>query len=85
MTGIRVVQWTTGHVARHAVRAVVERPDLDLVGAYAFSEDKVGKDVGDLAGVGHAIGVAATDDIDSLIGLRPDCVIYMPLHPDIEH
>jgi hypothetical protein len=85
MTGIRVVQWTTGHVARHAVRAVVERPDLELVGVYAFSADKVGKDVGELAGLGQPVGVAATDDIDSLIALRPDCVIYMPLHPDIEH
>lgn len=80
----RIVQWTTGAVARHAVKAIVERPDMELVGTYAFSKDKVGCDVGALTALGRDIGVAATDDIDSLIGLRPDCVLYMPLHPDVE-
>ncbi|HKY13667.1 MAG TPA: hypothetical protein VJM33_01990 [Microthrixaceae bacterium] len=79
----RIVQWTTGLVARQAVRAIVERPDLELVGAYAFSAEKVGSDVGDLVGLGRQLGITATDDIDALIALRPDCVVYMPLHPDV--
>jgi hypothetical protein len=82
---LRVVQWTTGKVASEALKATVERPDLELVGVYAFSKAKVGKDVGELAGLGRTIGVAATDDIDALIALQPDCVAYMPLHPDVEH
>ena len=41
----RVVQWTTGHVARFATRAVLEHPDLELVGCFAHSPDKVGRDV----------------------------------------
>jgi hypothetical protein len=85
MNQARIVQWTTGLVARHAVKAIVERPDLELVGVYAYSKDKVGKDAGELVGLGRSVGVTATDDIDQLIGLRPDCVLYMPLHPDIEH
>ena len=56
---------------------------MELVGLYAYSEDKVGRDVGDLAGLGRTLGVAATDDIDEIIALRPDCVSYMPLVPDI--
>jgi 2,4-diaminopentanoate dehydrogenase len=80
----RVVQWTTGAVARHAVKAILERGDLELVGAYAFSKDKVGRDVGDLSGLGRDVGVAATDDIEALVALRPECVVYMPLHPDVE-
>lgn len=82
---LRVAQWTTGNVARQAVRAVVERPDLELVAAFAFSKDKVGRDVGELAGLGRPIGVTATDDIDAVIALKPDCVLYMPLHPDVGH
>jgi hypothetical protein len=85
MAGTRVVQWTTGAVARHAVKSVLERPDLDLVGAYAFSAEKVGQDVGDLIGLDRAVGVAATDDVQALIDLKPDCVLYMPLHLDLEH
>src|SRR3954451_9461117 len=82
---LRVVQWTTGNVARQAVKAVVERPDLELVGVYAFSQDKVGRDVAELADLPDPVGVAATDDIDEIVGLQPDCVLYMPLHPDFAH
>ena len=42
----RVVLWTTGHVARFAGRAVLAHPDLELVGAYAWSPGKAGQDVG---------------------------------------
>ena len=79
----RVVQWTTGNVARQTVRAVLARPDLELVGVYAFSGDKVGRDVGDLCGLDRPTGVTATDDVDALLGLGPDCVVYTPLHPDL--
>ncbi len=81
---LRVVQWTTGNVARQAVQAVVERADLELVGGYAFSASKVGCDIGELAGLGRDLGVTATDDIEALVALNPDCVLYMPLHPDVE-
>ncbi len=85
MAGTRVVQWTTRAVARHAVKAVLERPDLDLIGAYAFSAEKVGRDVGDLIGLDRTVDVLATDDVQALIDLKPDCVLYMPLHLDLEH
>jgi len=85
MTTARVVQWTTGLVARQAIRAIVERSDLELVGVYAFSKEKVGQDAGDLVGLGRPLGIRATDDIEALVALRPDCVVYMPLHPEIEH
>jgi hypothetical protein len=81
---LRVVQWTTGNVAKQAVRAVLDRTGLDLVGVYAFSPDKVGKDVGELVDLDRTVGVTATDDIDALIALEPDCVLYMPLHPDVD-
>jgi 2,4-diaminopentanoate dehydrogenase len=82
---VRIVQWTTGKVARESIKAILDRPDLELVGVYAFSKEKVGQDVGDLAKLGRKIGITATDDIAALLALRPDCVVYMPLHPDVEH
>ena len=77
----RVVQWTTGNVGKRSVRAVVARPDLELVGCYAWSGDKVGRDVGELCGI-DAIGVTATDDVDHLLALKPNCVVYNPMWPD---
>lgn len=81
----RLIQWTSGKVATEAVKTVLARPDMELVGAFAFSPSKVGTDLGELCGLGQSIGVAATDDIDELIALKADCVLYMPLHPDIDH
>ncbi|MCK9899987.1 dihydrodipicolinate reductase [Frankia sp. Cpl3] len=72
-------------MARESLKTIVERPGLELVGLYAFSREKVGRDAGELAGLGRSLGVTATDDIDALIALQPDCVVYMPLYPDIEH
>jgi 2,4-diaminopentanoate dehydrogenase len=82
---LRVVQWTTGNVAKASLRSILHRDDMELVGVYAHSPEKVGKDAGELAGLDRDLGIAATDDIDALIALHPDCVAYMPLYPDLAH
>lgn len=81
---LRVVQWTTGNIAREAVPTVLERTDMELVGAFAFSPSKVGVDIAELVGIDEPIGVTATDDIEALLALRPDCVVYSPLHFNVE-
>lgn len=63
---------------------MVGHPLLDLAGCYAYSADKVGKDVGELCGL-DPIGVTATDDIDALLALQPDCVSYMAYRPNFDH
>jgi hypothetical protein len=79
----RVVQWTTGHVGRDAAKGILRHPDLELVGCYAWSEEKEGRDVGTLCGLDE-IGVVATRDIDRLLALEPDCVCYTPNQLDVE-
>ncbi len=80
---IRVVQWTTGNVGKRAVRAIVGVPHLELVGCYAWSDDKVGVDVGELCGIGP-IGVTATNDVDFLLAAMPDVVLYSPMWPSTD-
>jgi 2,4-diaminopentanoate dehydrogenase len=80
---LRVVQWTTGNVGKRSVRSVVAHPDLELVGCYAWSGDKAGRDVGELCGM-EPVGVTATGDVDALLGLRPDCVVYNPMWSDTD-
>lgn len=77
---IRVVVWATGGVGSIAIDAVHRRPDLELVGVWVHSPDKVGRDAGELAG-GPPVGVTATDDADALIALQPDCVVYTASGP----
>ncbi len=55
----------------------MSNPELELVGCYAWGSDKVGVDVGVLCGI-SPVGVTATDDVDALLALRPDCVVYNP-------
>ena len=78
---LRVVVWATGWVGSLAVRAVHRRPDLDLVGVWVHSEEKDGRDAGELAGLGN-IGVVATRDADALLELAPDCVLYTASGPE---
>lgn len=80
---LRVVQWTTGNVGQRSVRAVAAHPDFDLVGCYAWSPDKVGRDVGELCGI-DPLGITATDDVDALLALRPDCIVYNPMWQDVD-
>ena len=42
----RVIQWATGHVGIHALKGIINRPDLELVGLCVSSPDKVGRDAG---------------------------------------
>ena len=77
----RVVVWSTGGVGAIAIDAISRRPDLELVGVWVHSPDKVGKDAGELAG-GGPLGVAATNDADALITLAPDCVVYAASGPE---
>jgi hypothetical protein len=80
---IRVVQWTTGNVGRQSVRAVVAHPDFELVGCYAWSPEKVGRDAGELCGI-DPVGVIATGDVGALLALAPDCVLYNPMWQDVD-
>jgi hypothetical protein len=80
---LRVVQWTTGNVGKQSVEAIAAHPDLDLVGCYAWSPDKVGSDVGVLSGI-EPLGVTATDDVGALLALKPDCVVYNPMWIDVD-
>lgn len=81
---LRVVQWTTGNVGEQTALAILSNPHLELVGCYAWSDDKRGKDVGELLGIEN-VGVYVTDDIDALIALKPDCVCYNPIWGDADH
>jgi len=73
----RVVQWATGNVGSRAMQRVIEHPGMELVGVWVSNPDKVGRDAGELCGVAP-VGVKATNSLDEVIALKPDCVLYMP-------
>ena len=78
--GYRVVQWGTGAVGVEAIRGILDHPDLELSGIKVYSEEKVGRDAGDLIGSGP-VGVTAARHVDTA---DVDAVLYAPRHPDVD-
>ncbi len=74
----RVIQWATGGVGRAAIQGIVSHPELELAGAWVHTGDKAGRDVGEICGLG-ALGISATSDVEELLALRADCVVYAPV------
>ena len=72
---LRIVEWSTGTVGKHAIAGILARPELELVGVWVSSDAKHGKDVGELCGT-EPLGLTATMHKDELIALEPDCVLH---------
>ncbi len=77
----RVIQWATGGVGRASIEGIRSHPELVLVGAWVHSAEKAGRDVGEICGLGP-IGVEASDDVEALLALEADCVMYAPIMAD---
>jgi hypothetical protein len=80
---LRVGVWGTGNVGLRALRATIEHPLMELVAVRVYSEAKEGLDAGELCGI-PATGVRATRSIDDVLAARPDCVIYLPHHLEVD-
>ncbi|MBW2424871.1 MAG: dihydrodipicolinate reductase [Deltaproteobacteria bacterium] len=79
-----VIQWATGSVGREALRAILIHPALELAGVLVHSEEKSGKDAGELCGA-PATGVLATNDIEAILACEADCVVYAPRQASLDH
>ncbi len=77
---LRVAVWGSGGVGAPAIRAIVERPDLELVGVWVHSAHRIGVDAGVLAG-GESIGLPALGDVDAILAMQPDCICYTASGP----
>ena len=78
---LKVIQWATGGVGRAAIEGIVAHPELELVGCWVHSAEKAGRDVGEICGMAP-LGVTATNDIDALVDMAADCVMYSPIMAD---
>jgi 4-hydroxy-tetrahydrodipicolinate reductase len=71
----RVVVWGTGFVGKMVIPEILPHPEFALVGVGVSNPAKVGRDVGEICG-GDPIGLAATDDLDALVALKPDALVH---------
>ncbi|MCP5178491.1 MAG: dihydrodipicolinate reductase [Pseudomonadales bacterium] len=75
---IRVFQWASGTVGRHAARAVLDSPGYSLVGLHVLTPAKVGRDAGEILGT-PPTGVRTTGDIAAILRSEADVVLHAPL------
>src|SRR5262245_1558028 len=75
---LRVIQWATGFVGQEAIKGVLAHPELELVGCWVHSPEKVGKDVGEICGIGP-IGVTAVGTLEEICAIDADAVVYAPV------
>lgn len=76
MSRKRVIVWGTGPIGMPGLRNLIDHPEHELVGLHAWSADKVGRDAGEVAGVDVRTGVIATSDVQELLALKADCLVY---------
>lgn len=82
-TPLRVAVISTGGVGTYALRAIARRANYELVGVWVHSPEKTGRDAGELVGLGQ-LGVTTTADLDEIIALKPDCVVYTASGPELD-
>ena len=73
---IRVALIGPGNCGSLALRQLINDPRFELCGVWVYSDDKMGRDAGELAGVNVTTGVVAGNDLDAIIAGKPDCVVY---------
>ena len=66
MRRIKAVVYGVGAMNSVATRMMLEK-GVDIVGALARSPEKVGRDLGDVAGLGFETGVRIEDDPDRVL------------------
>jgi len=79
----RVIQWATGTVGKVALKHFIENPTIELVGVLVTNPEKVGKDAGEIVGL-PPTGVIATNDIEKVIALDADCVLFAGIVKDLD-
>lgn len=79
---LRVFQVASGNVGTEMIKRICKHPDLELIGLHCYSPEKVGRDAGEIAGIGP-VGVTATGSIDDILAARPDCVTFHGVWPDL--
>jgi 2,4-diaminopentanoate dehydrogenase len=77
---IRVAHIGTGNVGGLALAELITNPLFELTGVCVSTPEKVGKDAGELCGVGlepgTVAGIAADGDLDAVLATKPECVVY---------
>jgi 4-hydroxy-tetrahydrodipicolinate reductase len=77
MPNIRVMHFGLGPIGAAIVKQVASRPGFKIVGAVDVDPAKIGRDIGDVAGLKNRLNLRVQDDaVKALKSARPDIVVH---------
>lgn len=77
MGKIRLVLYGVGAVGSRIARFLLQKEGVEIVGAVDVAEDKVGKDLGEVLGVGKQLGITVSDNPNNVFSqTNADVVVH---------
>jgi hypothetical protein len=77
MEKVRVIVYGVGAMGSGIVRMMSDKEGIEIVGAIDVSEEKVGRDLGEVAGVGKKLGIVVSDKPDTILSsTKADIVLH---------
>lgn len=73
---LRVIQYGIGAIGAEITRLVINRPNLELVGAIDAAPEKVGRDLGEVVGLPERLGIPITSDPALLRSSGADVMLH---------
>jgi hypothetical protein len=74
---IRTIHFGVGAIGAEVVRAILDNPEIEVVGAVDASPAKAGQDLGEAAGLGRRLGIPVSYHAESLLkDVYADVVIH---------
>src|SRR3970282_1895119 len=74
---MRTIHYGIGAIGAEVVRLVLNRPEIEIVGAIDTHPSKAGKDLGEAGGVGRRLGIAVSYDAELMLkDVYADVVVH---------
>jgi 2,4-diaminopentanoate dehydrogenase len=81
---IKVIQYGIGPIGIKMLQYVTERPSFEIVGAVDIDPAKIGKDIGDLAGLSGPLGVTVSGNAPELLARVDADVVVLTTSSSLE-
>lgn len=77
MREVSVVLYGVGAVGSLIASFLLEKEGMNIVGAIDIAKEKVGKDLGEILGLGRKLGIDVSEKVDSVLPkVKPDVVVH---------
>ena len=73
---LKVAQYGIGEIGSAITKLLAQKKGIEIVAAYDIDKNKVGRDLGEIVGLGRRLDVKISDVFDKNLPGRPDVVLH---------